>query len=58
MSVFYNGAFIRVKSQKPLTIFAKNLNHICLERVLNTPLQLYLFHALKLKECADKAYQF
>ena len=29
MPVFYDGAFIRVMSQK-LFIFAKNLNHICL----------------------------
>ena len=28
------------------------------ERVLNTPLQLYLFHALQLKKCEDKAYQY
>ena len=27
MPVFYDGAFIRVKSQKVLTIFAKTLNH-------------------------------
>ena len=27
------------------------------ERVLNTPLQLYLFHALLLKKCEDKPYQ-
>ena len=28
------------------------------ERVLNTPLQLYLFHAFQLKKCEDKAYQY
>ena len=27
------------------------------ERVLNTPLQ-YLFHALLLKKCEDKPYQY
>ena len=30
-----------------------------LERVLNTSLQLYLFHALQLKkQCEDKLYQY
>ena len=28
------------------------------ERVLNTPLQLYLFHALLLKKREDKPYQY
>ena len=28
------------------------------ERVLNAPLQLYLFHPLQLKKCEDKAYQY
>ena len=29
-----------------------------LERVLNTPLQLYLFHELQLKKPEDKPYQY
>ena len=28
------------------------------ERVLNISLQLYLFHALLLKKCEDKPYQY
>ena len=28
------------------------------ERVLNAPLQLYLFHPLQLKKCEDKAYEY
>ena len=34
MPVFYDEAFIRVKSQKLLTIFGKNLNHISLKGFL------------------------
>ena len=29
-----------------------------LEKVLNASLQLYLFHALALKKCEDKPYQY
>ena len=28
------------------------------KRVLNTPLQLYLFHAISLKKCEGKPYQY
>ena len=44
---------------KALTIFAKKAQTCMLERVLNTSLQLYLFHALQLKkQCEDKLYQY
>ena len=43
---------------KPLTNFAKKAEACIFERVLNTPLQLYLFNALLLKKREDKPYQY
>ena len=43
---------------KPSTIFAKIAQSYIFKRVLNTPLQLYLFHALSLKKHEDKPYQY
>ena len=43
---------------KAVTTFVKKAQTCMLERVLNTSLQLYLFHALQLKNREDKPYQY
>ena len=42
---------------KVLTIFAKKAQTYMLERIRNTPLKLYLFHASQFKKRENKPYQ-